>query len=213
MVVHLLSLTNFKFFSKQAEEALDGAYHKLGSVDDLFAVFKEAENTFMKTRKPYSAVKALASGISAAASSAVTHAPKPVPLNTSAKNPVSNSNSTNKNQFGIYKTKICEHWKNNRKCPHGVYCLFAHGNGELRTAPVAQVNRIFNFMIMHFQPASLYIILYIFGLLIILTFCFRLHPLNLPHTPITKLFYAATLKQMEHVHGVIRVYLLMVKKS
>lgn len=161
-----LPLSDFPF-RKQAEESLDEAYHSLGSVEDIFAVFKEAENIFIKARKPYSAVKAVSSNASAAAPSSTANGSstsnwasaasggggaiaKTMTSNTSS-HPVkaaatsaavakpSVGHSSNSNQFGSYKTRICEHWKNTRKCPHGVYCMFAHGNGELRQVPVSQV--------------------------------------------------------------------------
>lgn len=32
----------------------------------------------------------------------------------------------------LYKTEICDHWRNKRKCNYGVRCWYAHGPHELR---------------------------------------------------------------------------------
>eukprot|EP01063_Lacrimia_lanifica_P032049 TRINITY_DN5404_c0_g3_i1.p2 TRINITY_DN5404_c0_g3~~TRINITY_DN5404_c0_g3_i1.p2 ORF type:complete len:137 (+),score=18.15 TRINITY_DN5404_c0_g3_i1:48-458(+) len=33
----------------------------------------------------------------------------------------------------LYKTKICKNWRTNGACPYNQKCMFAHGEGELRT--------------------------------------------------------------------------------
>lgn len=47
--------------------------------------------------------------------------------------------TTWKNPF-LYKSNLCDHYRNNGYCRYGVNCWYAHGNHELRTIPDVSIN-------------------------------------------------------------------------
>lgn len=103
---------------KVATNALDRSATNLGGVDELHAVFAEAEKMVKSILKP----------------SPLQPTPK-TPTKVAAQ-PVTTTNanrSESGGRFNNYKTVLCNNYARDKKCPIGDRCNFAHGKGDLRT--------------------------------------------------------------------------------
>lgn len=131
-------LLQFLCYRKLAEQYLDEAFHKIGTIDELELVYKEAAKSATRATQSHSTLSMFTEQPSTAAKTKPQTATS-VAEGAAAAQRAPNSASANqpqKNAFSHFKTALCKHWKETKSCPHGEYCLFAHGKGELRSIAV-----------------------------------------------------------------------------
>lgn len=134
------------FCRKLAEQYLDEAYHTVGSIDDLDEVYKKAVKSATYATQSFSSSSLLAELPSSSSktklqtSSSTTNSAATSMPRMAGSAVVSQPSS--KAGFSYYKTALCNNWKATRNCPHGDYCMFAHGKGELRTVTVSEIQKL-----------------------------------------------------------------------
>ena len=117
---------------------MESAVRKLGGVEQLDAVWAEAEKIVKQALKPLplqsksqtsaSAApanqKPAAPAAAASASSGAAATAKPSAASAAAAAAAS--------KYNPYKTQLCKEYMETKKCKHGEYCLYAHGEKELK---------------------------------------------------------------------------------
>jgi len=97
-----------------AKAALESAANTAGGVNDLDKVFGEAEKNVKASVK--TSQQASSSSSSSSVSSAGAQAKELM--------------------FHNYKTRLCNNYAKDKRCPNGEHCTFAHGKTELRSVEV-----------------------------------------------------------------------------
>ena len=121
---------------KVAQESLESAVRKLGGVEQLDAVWAEAEKIVKQALKPSPLQSKSQTSASAAPANQKPAAPAAAASassgTTATAKPSAASAAAAASKYNPYKTQLCKEYMETKKCKHGEYCLYAHGEKELK---------------------------------------------------------------------------------
>ena len=122
---------------KVAQESLESAVRKLGGVEQLDAVWAEAEKIVKQALKPSPLQSKSQTSASAAPANQKPAAPAAAASASSgaaatAKPSAASAAAAAASKYNPYKTQLCKEYMETKKCKHGEYCLYAHGEKELK---------------------------------------------------------------------------------
>lgn len=118
---------------KIAQEALESAARKLGGVEQLDAVWAEAERIVKQPIRPLQPRAQTSSQPAATAAAAVQKTTTLIaPQNPPVTKPSAAVAAAAAPKHNPYKTSLCAEYTKTKKCKHGEYCLYAHGERELK---------------------------------------------------------------------------------